>query len=38
MTDKTMEDIKSGKGLQPFPNNSDSAHQSGITTEQRSEK
>mgnify|MGYP000103543715 CR=1 FL=1 len=33
--DKTMEDIKSGKGLSPISNNSDSGTQSGITMEQR---
>lgn len=35
MSDKTMEDIKSGKGLPPLSNNSGSGNQSGVTTEQR---
>lgn len=35
MSDKTMEDIKSGKGLPPLSNNSSSNTQSGMTTEQR---
>ena len=38
MTDKTMEDIKSGKGLPPVPSNNDSSNQSGVTMEQRAEK
>ena len=37
MSDKTMDDIKSGKGLPPLPNNSDST-QSGTTMEQRNGK
>lgn len=35
MSDKTMDDIKSGKGLPPLSNNSGSNTQSGVTTEQR---
>lgn len=35
MSDKTMEDIKSGKGLPPLSNNDCSSNQSGITKEQR---
>ena len=35
MSDKTMEDIKSGKGLPPLSNNSGSSAQSGVATEQR---
>lgn len=35
MPDKTMEDIKSGKGLPPLSNNSSSSTQSGVTMEQR---
>lgn len=35
MPDKTMEDIKSGKGLTPLSNNSNSNTQSGVTMEQR---
>lgn len=35
MPDKTMENIKSGKGLPPLSNNSGSSNQSGITMEQR---
>lgn len=35
MPDKTMEDIKSGKGLPPLSNNSNSSTQSGVTVEQR---
>ena len=35
MSDKTMEDIKSGKGLPPLSNNSGSNTQSGVTMEQR---
>lgn len=35
MTDKTMEDIKSGKGLPPLSNDDSSSNQSGITKEQR---
>ena len=35
MPDKTMEDIKSGKGLPPLSNNSNSNTQSGVTMEQR---
>jgi hypothetical protein len=38
MSDKTMEDIKSGKGLQPLSNNNSSSSQSGVTMEQRAEK
>lgn len=37
MADKTMEDIKSGKGLSPLSDSS-SCNQSGITIEQRAEK
>lgn len=33
MSDKTMDDIKSGKGLPPLPGNSDSNNIPGITTE-----
>ena len=35
MSDKTMEDIKSGKGIPPLSNNNCSSNQSGITKEQR---
>lgn len=35
MSDKIMEDIKSGKGLPPLSNNSGSNTQSGVMTEQR---
>lgn len=38
MSDKTMEDIKSGKGLPPLSSNSDSSGQSGVAMEQRAEK
>ena len=38
MSDKTMEDIKSGKGLPPLSSNSDSSGQSGVVMEQRAEK
>ena len=34
--DKSLEDIKSGKGLKPIPTQSTST-QSGLTTEQRSQ-
>ena len=38
MADKTMEDIKNGKGLAPLPNNPDSNNNNpGITPEKRSE-
>ena len=33
-----MDDIKSGKGLTPLSDSGSSNHQSGITTEQRTEK
>ena len=36
--DKTMDDIKSGKGLPQLSNAESSNHQTGITTEQRAEK
>ena len=36
MADKTMEKIKSGRGLQPLPSSNNSNRQSGITSEQRS--
>ena len=36
--DKTMDDIKSGKGLPPLSSVEGSNHQTGITTEQRAEK
>lgn len=36
--DKTMDDIKSGKGLPPLSSAEGSNHQPGITTEQRAEK
>ena len=36
--DKTMDDIKSGKGLLPLSSVEGSNHQTGITTEQRAEK
>lgn len=36
--DKTMDDIKSGKGLPQLSNAEGSNHQAGITTEQRAEK
>lgn len=36
--DKTMDDIKSGKGLPPLSNAEGSNHQAGITAEQRAEK
>ncbi len=36
--DKTMDDIKSGKGLPQLSSAEDSNHQTGITTEQRAEK
>lgn len=36
--DKTMDDIKSGKGLPQLSNAESSSHQTGITTEQRAEK
>lgn len=36
--DKTMDDIKSGKGLPPLSSAEGSNHQIGITTEQRTEK
>lgn len=36
--DKTMDAIKSGKGLPQLLNTEDSNHQTGITTEQRAEK
>lgn len=35
MSDKIMEDIKSGKGLTPLSNNNNSNTQSGVTMEQR---
>lgn len=38
MGDSTMEDIKSGKGLQPLQSSTQSTStQSGVTTEQRAE-
>lgn len=36
--DKTMDDIKSGKGLPQLSNVEGSNHQAGIITEQRAEK
>ena len=36
--DKTIDDIKSGKGLPQLSGAESSNHQSGITTEQRAEK
>ena len=36
--DKTMDDIKSGKGIPPLSSAEGSNHQTGITTEQRAEK
>ena len=36
--DKTMDDIKNGKGLSPLSSAEGSNHQTGITTEQRAEK
>lgn len=38
MGDKTMEDIKSGKGLPHLSSDNNSSDRSGITTEQRDEK
>ena len=38
MTDKIMEDIKSGKGLPPLSGNNDSTAQPGMTTEQRADQ
>ena len=38
MSDKTMEDIKSGKGLPPLSSNSDSNGHTGVAMEQRAEK
>ena len=38
MNDKTMDDIKSGKGLPPLSENDDSTNQPGIVMEQRAEK
>ena len=36
--DKTMDDIKNGKGLPQLSSAEGSNHQTGITTEQRAEK
>lgn len=36
--DKTMDDIKNGKGLPQLSSTEGSNHQTGITTEQRAEK
>ena len=36
--DKTMDDIKNGKGLPQLSSAEGSNHQTGITTEQRTEK
>ncbi len=36
--DKTMDDIKSGKGIPPLSSAEGSNHQTGITTEQRAGK
>lgn len=38
MSDKTMEDIKSGKGLSPLSSNNNSSSQFGVTREQKVEK
>lgn len=37
MSDKIIDDIKSGKGLPPLSSTNNSGNQSGITTEERSE-